>query len=210
MQNLNAAVRDLADYVNRRGPIDDQIKAARARNDAEGRRLATELAQQAPPPPPFDALLLADTGTQLAAIASLLPYYDVTSPPVRIMGPGPVGLAGGSRQRRRGARQRALRGTRPGGPRRLRCGLQRQIRQPRRGRWPTSPMTPPRSPGSTHAAGRRSRAGPDPAGGFHRQRRRARASPTGRCGAAWRCSSCRTAAPTIVDPAPQTLAGPSS
>lgn len=87
MQNLNAAVRDLADYVNRRGPIDDQVKAARARNDAEGRRLATELAQQAPPPPPFDALLLADTGTQLAAIGSLLPYYDVTSPPVRIMGP---------------------------------------------------------------------------------------------------------------------------
>ena len=38
-------------------------------------------------PPPFDALLLADTGEALEEIANLLPYYDVSPSVVRIMGP---------------------------------------------------------------------------------------------------------------------------
>ena len=72
-----AAARDVSGYANRRGPIDAKIKAARALNTPDGRRDAQDLAKSAIPPPPFNALLLADTGDELAEIAAILPYYDV-------------------------------------------------------------------------------------------------------------------------------------
>jgi ABC-type branched-subunit amino acid transport system substrate-binding protein len=85
--NPTAAVQRLADYARRRGPIDAQIRAARALGTAEGRRRAAEIARDARiPPPEFDALILADGGERLRAAASLLPYYDVDNPPVRILG----------------------------------------------------------------------------------------------------------------------------
>ena len=88
MAGMNPAVRDLADYADRRGPLDEQIRAARARGDAEGNQEAAELARRSVPPPPFDALLLADTGEKLAELGTLLPYYDIRSPSeVRILGP---------------------------------------------------------------------------------------------------------------------------
>jgi len=37
---------------------------------------------------PFDALLLADGGERLRAAAALLPYYNIDSPPVRLLGTG--------------------------------------------------------------------------------------------------------------------------
>jgi branched-chain amino acid transport system substrate-binding protein len=85
--SIAAVVRDISDYADRRGPLDAQIKAARARQDAEGRRKAAELTRQPIPPPPFDALLLADSGDRLGAVASLLPYYDLDPPAVRVLGP---------------------------------------------------------------------------------------------------------------------------
>jgi ABC-type branched-subunit amino acid transport system substrate-binding protein len=85
MNAINLATRDLSGYANRRGPIDAQIRAARALETPEGRKQAQELAKQGVSPPPFDTLLLADSGTALAEIASLLPYYDVYS--VKILGP---------------------------------------------------------------------------------------------------------------------------
>lgn len=87
MQAANVAVRDLSGYANRRGPIDAQIKAARLLHDADGRKQVAELSRKSIPAPPFDALLLAATGDQLSQIASLLPYYDIDSPPVRVLGP---------------------------------------------------------------------------------------------------------------------------
>ncbi|WP_144184762.1 penicillin-binding protein activator [Elioraea rosea] len=85
--NPNPAVQQLADYARRRGPIDAQIRAARAQGTAEGRRRAAELAREARvPPPDFDALILADGGERLRAVASLLPYYDVDNPPVKFLG----------------------------------------------------------------------------------------------------------------------------
>jgi hypothetical protein len=89
MAAINSATRDLSDYASRGGAVDARIRAARASRDAEGRRQAAELAQQrgAVAPPPFDALLLADVGEPLAEIASLLPYYDIRSSAVRILGP---------------------------------------------------------------------------------------------------------------------------
>ncbi len=87
MAAMNAAVRELSDYANRRGPLDAQIQAARARGDAAGRAEALDLANRPIPPAPFDALLLADTGAQLGQLATLLPFYDVSIPPVRVLGP---------------------------------------------------------------------------------------------------------------------------
>ncbi len=87
MQAANVAVRDLSGYASRRGPIEAERRAALARHDAEGRKQAAELARKPIPPAPFDALLLADTGDELGAIASLLPYYDLDSPGVRVLGP---------------------------------------------------------------------------------------------------------------------------
>jgi ABC-type branched-subunit amino acid transport system substrate-binding protein len=87
MQADNVAVRDLSDYANRRGPIDAQIRAARAKNTPAGRKEAAELIKHPIPPPPFDVLLLAATGEELSQIASLLPYYDIDQPTVRVLGP---------------------------------------------------------------------------------------------------------------------------
>jgi ABC-type branched-subunit amino acid transport system substrate-binding protein len=87
MASINATARDLADYANRRGPVDAQIRAARALGSPEGRRQAQELAKTAIPPPSFNALMLADTGDTLAEVAAVLPYYDVDRSAVQILGP---------------------------------------------------------------------------------------------------------------------------
>ncbi len=94
MNAINVATRDISGYASRRGPIDAQIRAARALGTPEGRKQAQDLAKSSIPPPPFDALLLADSGTPLAEIASLLPYYDIYAGQVRILGPAQWGLPG--------------------------------------------------------------------------------------------------------------------
>ncbi len=87
IQAANALVREISGFAARRGPLEAQVRAARARQTAEGRKEAAELSRRPIPPPPFDALLLGDTRERLASIASLLPYYDIDPPAVRIMGP---------------------------------------------------------------------------------------------------------------------------
>jgi branched-chain amino acid transport system substrate-binding protein len=84
MASLNALIREVSDYAHRRGPIDAEIRKAREAGD---RKKAAELARSPIPPPPFDALLLADTGETLAEITSLLAYYDAGPPEVRLLGP---------------------------------------------------------------------------------------------------------------------------
>ncbi len=87
MASLNGAVRDISDYASRRGPLEAQIKAARDQHDADGRQRAADLSRQGVSAPPFDALLLAETGDTLNTLASLLPYYDIDPPAVRVLGP---------------------------------------------------------------------------------------------------------------------------
>jgi branched-chain amino acid transport system substrate-binding protein len=87
MASINSTTRDLADYADRRGPIDAQIRAARALGTPEGRRQAQALAKTVIPPPSFNALLLADTGEPLAEVAAMLPYYDVDRSQVQLLGP---------------------------------------------------------------------------------------------------------------------------
>jgi len=87
MANLNEAVRILSDYANRRGPIEAQMKAARELDNAAGRARLAALNRLPIPPPPFDALVLAATGTTLEEIAALLPYYDIYPGAVQVVGP---------------------------------------------------------------------------------------------------------------------------
>jgi branched-chain amino acid transport system substrate-binding protein len=87
MASINQTARDISGFASRRGPIDAQIHAARAEGTADGRRKAQDLAREPIPPPPFDALLLGDTGDSLAEIAAVLPYYDIDASMVHILGP---------------------------------------------------------------------------------------------------------------------------
>jgi branched-chain amino acid transport system substrate-binding protein len=87
MGGVTQATRVLADYADRRGPIEAKIKAARALGTADGRRAARELAKTPIPPPSFNILVLADTGDTLQEIAAVLPYYDVDHSSVQIVGP---------------------------------------------------------------------------------------------------------------------------
>jgi ABC-type branched-subunit amino acid transport system substrate-binding protein len=84
---IDQSVRALSDYDSRWAPIKDQIRAARAEGTAEGRQRADQLSHSALPPPPFDVLLLGDTGEALAELASVLPYYFVSPPTVQFIGP---------------------------------------------------------------------------------------------------------------------------
>lgn len=87
MASITAATKDVSDYADRRGPIDAKVKEARALGTPEGRREAQELARTPIPPPPFNVLLLADTGEALQELAAVLPYYDVDRSMVQIIGP---------------------------------------------------------------------------------------------------------------------------
>ena len=84
---LNAALKDVSGYNTRRGAIEDQQRAARARRDADGRREANDLGQLPVPPPPVDALLLGAAGDQLGQAAPLMAFYDIGPGQVRILGP---------------------------------------------------------------------------------------------------------------------------
>lgn len=84
---ISGTLRDISAYASRRGPIEAQMRKARARRDAEGRRMAAELNKQPIPPAPFDALVLGDTGDKLAWATSFLSYYDIDAPAVRVLGP---------------------------------------------------------------------------------------------------------------------------
>ena len=78
---LDAALRDVSDYANRRPPAPPP--------DADP-ALTAPIDPLAPPslaPAPFDALLLAESGAPLGRVASSLPGYGVTSPDVQIIGP---------------------------------------------------------------------------------------------------------------------------
>jgi ABC-type branched-subunit amino acid transport system substrate-binding protein len=87
MAAITSTVRTLSDYANRRGPIDARIRALRSAGTSDARHEAAEVAKTPIPPPPFDVLLLADTGDELQEIAAVLPYYDIDRSAVQVIGP---------------------------------------------------------------------------------------------------------------------------
>ena len=85
--SANQVMRDVSGYAVRRGPLDAQLRAAVALHTAEGRKRAAELRREPIPSPPMDVLVLADFGDMLGTLASLLPYYDLDTSKVRVIGP---------------------------------------------------------------------------------------------------------------------------
>ncbi len=82
-------VRDLANYDERRRALLDQVAALRARDDEVAAAALKRLENlQTLGDVPFDALLIADGGKRLQAIAALLPYYDLDPKKVRMLGTG--------------------------------------------------------------------------------------------------------------------------
>ena len=104
-----SAMRQLSDYAARKDAADQKAKAAATAAPASApvpppmaatlapiMKPSTLAARDAPPPtasvpldpPPFDALLLGDTGLQLQQVIGALQDDGVQSSQVRIMGPG--------------------------------------------------------------------------------------------------------------------------
>ncbi len=76
---LDSALKDVSDAENR--------TALAPPADPADPLMATTPAA-APTPPPFDSLLLAESGPALQAVAAALQKYDIHAPRVQIIGPG--------------------------------------------------------------------------------------------------------------------------
>ncbi len=87
--DFSGAVRRLADYESRRRALEYQRSQLKARDDEIARRALRRLAKlQTVGDLPFDALLVADGGKRLQAIAALLPFFDVDPDKIRMLGTG--------------------------------------------------------------------------------------------------------------------------
>jgi outer membrane PBP1 activator LpoA protein len=93
--SINRTIRELADYSDRRAPLDAKITAAKALHTPEGRKQAADLAKQPISPPSFDVLVVGASGEELKEIETLLPYYDITPDQVRFLGPSQWAYATG-------------------------------------------------------------------------------------------------------------------
>ena len=79
------AVRELTNWDNWGGQINADVQTLREPDDPTTRQNTSDLAKTRPLP--FDVLLLADTGQQLAELSSILSTRGVTPSSVRIVGP---------------------------------------------------------------------------------------------------------------------------
>ena len=87
LSGFTAALKSASNYESRRGDLTARLKSLREETDPAARAQAAELAAQPVAPPPFDALLVGETGPTLLQISEILGYYDAASPQVRVMGP---------------------------------------------------------------------------------------------------------------------------
>ena len=84
-----AVVRRLASYGGRRQALLDQVAALEGRTDPISRRAMDRLKKrQTIGEVSFNALMLADGGKRLQAIAALLPFFDIDPAKVQILGTG--------------------------------------------------------------------------------------------------------------------------
>jgi hypothetical protein len=86
LAGFTAALKVASNYDSRRGDLAARLKSLRGESDPSARAQAAELAAQPVAPPPFDALLIGETGPTVPQIAEILGYYDATGPQVRVMG----------------------------------------------------------------------------------------------------------------------------
>ena len=87
--DAQAVVRRLADYDRRHAALREQVATLEARDDELARQSLARLeGLDTLGAAPFDALLIADGGQSLRAVAPILPYYDIDPTEVRLMGTG--------------------------------------------------------------------------------------------------------------------------
>ena len=86
-ESVTAAIKQLGDYDARRGALIAQRKALKLAGDAASLRALKALEKRETlGDVPFDAVLLLETGPALSAVAPLLPYYEIDTTKVRVLG----------------------------------------------------------------------------------------------------------------------------
>lgn len=85
--SMNVAARVISGYAHRRGVIDTEIKQLEAEHTVAAQQKVVRLLRRPIPPPSFNALLVAETGTGLDELGTLLAYYDISPSSVQILGP---------------------------------------------------------------------------------------------------------------------------
>lgn len=88
-QPMIDAMKDLADRAHRRGARETQLSDLRARvaTDPALNVQLSALESQTVPPPPFDVLLLAESGDRLQQVIPYLADNDINASDVRVLGP---------------------------------------------------------------------------------------------------------------------------
>jgi len=95
VSDFSEPVKRIAHYDERRAALLDQRRTLQARGDeVSGLALKRLENLQTLGDVPFDALLLADGGKRLIAVAAMLPFYDVDPKKVKILGTGQWDEAG--------------------------------------------------------------------------------------------------------------------
>ena len=95
LPGFTAALKSASNFQSRRGELAGRLKSLREQTDPAARAQADELAAQPVAPPPFDALLIGETGPAVVQVSEILGYYDASSPQVRVMGPALWGQQAG-------------------------------------------------------------------------------------------------------------------
>ncbi len=87
--DFSSPVKRIANYDARHQALVDQRKILQERDDEVSVLALKRLAKlQTLGEPPFDALLVADGGKRLVAVAAMLPFYDIDPNKVKILGTG--------------------------------------------------------------------------------------------------------------------------
>lgn len=82
-EDFNPAVRALAKYDGKRRAAIQQLQG---KNDAASKAELRKLQDQISSEMGFDAVLVAESGARLRALAPLLPYYDIDPAKIRVLG----------------------------------------------------------------------------------------------------------------------------
>ena len=88
-EDFSHPVRNLADYDSRRDALQHEVAKLKGRSDEASKRALQRLERmQTLGDVPYEALLIADGGKRLQALAALLPFYDIDPAKVRMLGTG--------------------------------------------------------------------------------------------------------------------------
>ncbi len=86
-ETLTSVARDFADFSRRAAALRQERARLKASSDAAAKAALARLKNRdSLGPPPFDAVLLAEGGSRLQAVAPLLSYFDIDPAEIRYLG----------------------------------------------------------------------------------------------------------------------------